>query len=256
VSSDGPRLQIEVDNRSDFEFWAWGVTATGRIKVAPESLASGALGREEVIPGNPGFNEGTVGDAVINARQMWEDNSIWSRLSPLGATAAADLGQLDTYFFGFTDDLQVPVSINGRSYQATGTTLVVIPLHLADQGGSRVVTSQLVHAGDASWIESGPGFLSVATTEMTVGWWLSPERTGDPVLQVSNLFGEFPRRIDAFDWRADEYVEVDAGVHLSMDRFRSAAGEVLVKASATNPEADVFFEQTMSPYGFALAWDS
>jgi hypothetical protein len=256
VSSDGPRIQIEVDNRSDFEFWAWGLMATGRVKVAQDSLPSGGRGREAVTPGNPGFNEGTVGDAVINARQMWDDNFSWSRLSPLGATAAGDLGQIDTYFFGFTDDLEVPVSIDGRPYQATGTTLVVIPLHRIDQAGSQVVISQLVNAGNASWIESGPGYLSVATTEMTVGWWLSPERTGDPVLQVSNLFGEFPRRIDAYDWMAEKYVEVDDGVRLSMDRFRSPAGDVLVKASATNLEADVFFEQTMSPYGFSLAWDS
>ncbi len=252
ATSDGAQLKIIVDNISDLEFWSWGLVATGRIRVAPDPLPAGGQGTESTLPGQPGFNEGFVGDAVINANQLWDDQTAWARLSPLGTAAALDLGPVDSYFFGFTDQIEVPVTVNGRTYQATGTSLVVIPLASSSQPAS--LTAQLVDPGDATFIESGPGYMNISTNQMTIGWWVPPNQDGDPRLQVTNLMGEMPRQLDAYDWSSGEYREVIAGEALDLDRFRSPAGDVLVRAGATNEDFPEFVESYMSPYGFALVW--
>ncbi|HUO46785.1 MAG TPA: hypothetical protein VM470_08130 [Acidimicrobiia bacterium] len=253
IRPDGPRVEVEVENDSPVEFWAWGLVASGRIKVAPDRLPVGGQGVESVVPGNPGFSEGSVGDAVIQARQLWDDNTAWARLSGLGLTAASDLGRIESYFFGFTDQIEVPVSIDGRTYQATGTSLIVIPLPAV--GSAATLTAQLVDPGEATFIESGPGYLSVATNEMTIGWSVPDGQDEDPMLTVSNAFGEVPRRLDAFDWIVGEFSPVEEGASLDLGRFRSPGGDVFVKASAGD---DPFGpgQLHMSPYGFALVWDS
>ncbi|HKX76701.1 MAG TPA: hypothetical protein VJR05_15065 [Acidimicrobiia bacterium] len=255
ASRDGGEVRIEVENSTSLEFWAWGLVATGRIQVAPDPLAPGARGTASALPGQPGFNEGFVGDAVINARQLWDDQYAWARLSPLGLTATGDLGHVDSYFFGFTDQVEIPVVVNGRTYQARGTSLVVIPLSMSADGELTSLTAQLVDPGDASFIESGPGYLNVSTSEMTVGWWVPPSENGNPRLQVTNIFGELPRQLDAYDWQRGEYAQVNAGQELDLDRFRSPAGDVLLRAGASNDDFPEVFESYMSPYGFALVWN-
>ena len=253
ITPDGPRVEMAVANDSQVDFWAWGVVASGRIKVAPDPLPVGGEGVESVVPGNPGFSEGSVGEAVIQARQLWEDHTAWSRLSGLGLTAASDLGRIETYFFGFTDEIEVPVAINDRTYQATGTALVVIPLPVI--GAATTLTARLVDPGDATFIESGPGYLSVATNEMTIGWSVANGQDDDPTLTVSNMFGELPRRLDAFDWIAGEFRQVEEGDSLDLDRYRSPGGDIFVKASAGDDPLDPA-QLHMSPYGFALVWDA
>ncbi|MDP3984941.1 MAG: hypothetical protein Q8Q52_08070 [Acidimicrobiia bacterium] len=257
TTSDGPELQIDVRNDTDFEFWAWGLVANGRAKVAPDPLAAGARGTESVVRGNPGLNEfESIGDAVINARQLWEDPTAWSRLSPLGMAAASDLGQVDSYFFAFTENLTVPVTVNGRTHQAKGTSLVVVPIGDEETPGPSILISHLVAAADASWIESGPGYLTVSGPEMTVGWAVPIDRTDDPELRVTNMFGEIPRRLDAYNWRNGQYEEVKPGQPLDLDRYRSVAGDVLVKAQAReDDDPDQFMEFVMSPYAFLLVWN-
>lgn len=257
ASFEGQRLTVNVNNAGDLEFWAWGIVAQGRVAVAPEALTAGQQGSESVIPGNQGFTEfGSVGDAVINARQLWDDTSIWQRLTPLGIVAAFDLDTSDSYFFGFSDTLGIPVSLDGGDRVATGVALVVIPVDAgAADGDGLTMVSHLIDPGDASWIDFGPGYLQVYSSVVTVGWNVPSDVGANPKLMVSNMFGEVPRELATFNWLTGQYDEIDAGQVVDLNRYRSVDGEVLVRASAEDAEKeDVFVEFTVSPYAFTLEW--
>jgi hypothetical protein len=248
------RVEVTVTNTTPFEFFAWGIVAQGRVVVAPAGLAPGESAAESLVPGRGDFNElSSVGDAVIQQRQLWNDPTAWNRLSSLGATAAFVLPGGNSFFFGFSDKLTVPISVDGQIKEARGTTLVVEPLAAA--GGVRMAVSRLIDPGAASWVDWGPGYLQVATGQMTVGW--TVEDGPDPSLAVSNVFGELPRLIEAYNWRTAAFDVVERGGRLDLDRYRSPLGEVLVRASANaedNPNQ--IAELSMSPYGFALEWPS
>jgi hypothetical protein len=251
---DGTELVVEVTNDTDLEYWAWGVVASGRAQVAPEPLTGGGTGRAEVVPGRSGANEfGTLGDAVIQARQLWNDPYIWSKLN-LGYTADAMLEGSNTYFFGFTDEMTLPIQLDGRAVEVSGTTLIVVPIESAI-GALGSATSNLLDTGEASWIDFGPGYLSLSTDEMTVGWNLPTSPQEDPRLEVSNMFGEVPRRLDAYNWATSSYDEVSAGDTLNLDLYRNAIGDVMVRARAFDDNDDPqFLELPMSPYAFTLEW--
>ncbi|MGH8927537.1 MAG: hypothetical protein ACRDWH_04260, partial [Acidimicrobiia bacterium] len=254
-SRDGANLVIEVTNDTQMEYWAWGMVSQGRVAVAPEALAVGSVGRARVVPGQAGMNEfGTIGDAVIQARQLWNDPFIWNKLSPLGYTASAMLESHDSYFFGFTDQMSVPIELDGRPTSVEGTGLIVVPID-SSAGAPTSVTGRLLDTGDASWIDAGPGYLSVSTEEMTVGWNLSEPPATDPTLRISNVFGEIPRRLDAYNWTTASYDQVENGVSLDLDLYRNRIGDILVRARAFDDEENRdFVELPMTPYAFVLEW--
>ena len=248
-------LVVDVTNDTDLEYWAWGVVAGGRAQVAPEPLTVGGQGRAELVPGRSGTNEfGTLGDAVIQARQLWNDPYIWSKLN-LSYTADAMLEGSNTYFFGFTDQMTVPIQLDGRGIEVSGTTLIVVPIE-SPTGSLGSATSKLLNTGEASWIDFGPGYLSLSTDEMTVGWNLPTIAQGDPSLEVNNMFGEVPRHIDAYNWTTSSYDEISAGDTLNLDLYRNAVGDVMVRARAFDDDDDdpQFLELPMSPYAFTLEW--
>ena len=104
--------------------------------------ASAGAGRAEVVPGQGASEFGSLGDAVIQARQLWNDPFIWAKLN-LGFTADSMLDGESTYFFGFTDQLTIPVEVDGRTMEVAGTTLIVIPIE-SDTEALRSTTSHLL----------------------------------------------------------------------------------------------------------------
>jgi hypothetical protein len=257
-SADGRELQATVTNSSSFSFWAWGLVAKGRASLASASLEPGDTESESVAPGIAGQQEfGSVGDAVINERQLWNDPYIWNRISTLGNAASWFLDGENSYFFGFTDDLALPIELDGRVVEASGSTLVLVPVDLTATlpVEQSVAVSHLVDAGNASWVDYGPGYLSIQTRQMTVGWDLPGSVDNSPTLEVSNIFGEIPPHLEIFNWSDDAYERIAPGDEIDLDRHRNLKGEVYLRASSEDPEdLDVAFETSMSPYGFSLEW--
>jgi hypothetical protein len=252
------QLEARVTNSTPFTFWAWGVTAKGRVSLAPGSLDPGTTAAEAVAPGVAGQQDfGSVGDAVIQERQLWDDPYIWNRISTLGNAAGWFLDGANSYFFGFTDDFDLPIEVDGRIVAAPGSTLMIVPADLPStlpDAGTALV-SFLVDAGNASWIDYGPGYLSIQTRQMTVGWDLDAALASVPTLEVTNLFGEVPGHLEIFDWSAAAYEPINAGDPIELDRHRNLKGEVYLRASTDDPEnLDVAFETSMSPYAFSLEW--
>jgi hypothetical protein len=252
---DSTELIVEVSNDTNLEYWAWGVVARGRAQVAPEGLPVGGSSMTEVVPGRGPSEFGALGDAVIQARQLWNDPFIWAKLN-LGFTADSMLQGVSTYFFGFTDQLTIPVEVDGRSMDVAGTTLIVVPIESGPESDG-AATSHLLNTGDASWVDFGPGYLSLSTAEMTVGWNLPSSSRGNPSLEVSNMFGEIPRRIDAYNWTTSSYDEIVVGDTLDLDLYRNQIGDVMVRARAFDEDDEPqFLELPMTPYAFMLEWDT
>ncbi|HEY3428032.1 MAG TPA: hypothetical protein VGK83_05125, partial [Acidimicrobiia bacterium] len=257
-SADGRELQVTVTNSSSLSFWAWGLVAKGRASLSSASLEPGDTESESVAPGIAGQQEfGSVGDAVINERQLWNDPYIWNRISTLGNAASWFLDGENSYFFGFTDDLALPIELDGRVVPASGSTLVLVPVDLTATlpVEQSVAVSHLVDAGNASWVDYGPGYLSIQTRQMTVGWDLPGSVANSPTLEVSNIFGEIPPHLEIFNWSDDAYERIAPGDEIDLDRHRNLKGEVYLRASSEDPDnLDVAFETSMSPYGFSLEW--
>ncbi|MGH8957955.1 MAG: hypothetical protein ACRDVK_04695 [Acidimicrobiia bacterium] len=257
-SASDRQLQATVTNSSRYTFWAWGVVAKGRVSLASTSLEPGDTASESVAPGIAGQQDfGSVGDAVINERQLWNDPYIWNRISTLGNAASWFLEGENSYFFGFTDDFTLPIDLDGRTVEASGSTLVLTPVDLTatlplDQS---VSVSHLVDAGNASWVDYGPGYLAIQTRQMTVGWDLPASLDRTPILEVTNMFGEIPGHLEIYNWSADAYEAITPGDEIDLERHRNLKGEVFLRASTDDPEnLDVAFETSMSPYGFSLEW--
>ena len=255
ASTDGNRLLVDVTNTTDLNFWTWGVVARGRISLDSEPLAPATSADQAVVPGQTGFNEfGTVGDAVINQLQLWDDPFIWNRLGTLSQVAASMIEGEDAYVFGFTDELSVPLQIDGDQAQAEGTSLVIVPIDLAgllaeDDGAS--LTSRLLDAENASFIDFGPGYVYIQGTEALVGWELPPATTRNPTLAVNGNFGQPPAALDMYDWNGRQFVPVAANEEIDLARFRNERGEVMLRASNG---VDNFMETGISPYAFTLEW--
>ncbi len=257
-SASDQELLATVTNSSPYSFWAWGVVAKGRVSLASEPLEPGGSGSESVAPGIAGQQDfGSVGDAVINERQLWNDPYIWNRIATLGNAGSWFLDGDNSYFFGFTDDLTLPIALDGRTLEASGSTLVLVPVDLqatvpVEQS---ISISHLVDAGNASWVDYGPGYLAIQTRQMTVGWDLPTSLDRTPILEVTNMFGEIPGHLEIYDWSADAYEAISPGDQIDLERHRNLKGEVFLRASTDDPDnLDVAFETSMSPYGFSLEW--
>jgi hypothetical protein len=175
----------------------------------------------------------------------------------LGSVAAFDLDTTDTYFFGFSDTLSIPITLDGGNQTATGVALVVVPIDATTTGSEGLtMVSHLVDPGDATWIDFGPGYLQVYSSEVTVGWTVPDTTSGNPNLLVSNMFGEVPRNLFAFNWLTGRYDGLKVGGVVDLNRYRSVDGAVLVRATADEPNAGEFQELTVSPYAFTLEWSA
>ena len=71
------------------------------------------------------------------------------------------------------------------------------------------------------------------------------------------MFGEIPRRIDAYNWTTASYDEIVIGDTLDLDLYRNPTGDVMVRARAFDEDDDQpeFLELPMTPYAFTLEWD-
>ena len=250
-------LVVDVTNDTDLEYWAWGVVATGRAQVAPEALTVGGSGRAEVVPGQSGFNEfGSLGDAVIQARQLWNDPFIWSKLN-LGFTADAMLDGINTYFFGFTDQLTIPIELDGRAVEVAG--------HDVDQSFRSSPRSDRWQIDDQPSLEHRGRELGRLRSRIPVAF----DRRDDGRLEscrqrpratpasrsttcsARSRDGSMPttgrRRAMTRSWSVTPSTSISIAIRL----VTSWCGPGPSRRTTT-PQ---FFELPMSPYAFTLEWD-
>lgn len=254
-SGDGT---VEVTNGGDLSYWAWGVFDRGTITVSEETLEPGATarldlrraGQEQFFEPEFGF---FLGDAVINQLGLFDDRA-WRIISPLGTAAQFALGPaVDRFVFGFSEDYQPGVTLNGQSVASEGNALVVVPMEgSATSGGSQ---SGALLAIGSGFVEpsGGPGFAFVSTDEMWIGFRL-PVGVTSAQLDWTDRFGAGQLGQQAWDWASGVFVDVTVGQELD-ERFIDPAGNVVVRVGANKPEFEGgFVELPMSPTAFSLSW--
>jgi hypothetical protein len=246
---------VEVVN-GGMEFWAWGVATSSTTRVAAGALAPAARDELGLNPGlAPQFGT-NVADAVIQARQLWNDQQVPNLLYPLGEALGYLLDPaLGPYFFGFTDAFVLPLTLDGEPRRITGTTLVVVPLEEpAEAAASGFTTSQLVALAPDGFVDKGPGWFYVTAEEMTVRFVL-PEQAASATLRFNQFFGDRPSSLEVWDWESGGFRPVSEGDEVSRGRDVSAVGEVLVRALPQKQgEGDFVSPFPMSPNTIELHW--
>ncbi len=253
---------VTVDNITENEFWAWGVSNGSLINAQRESLAPGsagsvaiqAIGRADAFR-EPGFGL-NVGDAIVGELQLWNDERGWQVLSPIGRAAQFSFEESPGMFwFGFTEDFHPGLALDGRAVDPLGTTLVIVPIDVTDVGsGSEEGT--LIDVGNGI-VENGGGAgdVFVSSDEMWLGFDLPPGAVPTEISFVDQ-FGMRPGSFELWDWEAARLEPVLIGETVE-SRFTDAAGRLIMRVAAggaAGPADEGFVEIPMSPRSVSIGW--
>jgi hypothetical protein len=255
----GPDEPIEVTNFGDISFWAWGVFDDGSFTVSDDvllpgttgSLQTGDAGRGEFFEPDFGF---FLGDAVINQLQLFGDDRAWRVLSPLGNAAQYTLGEsVDRFVFGFSEDFQPDVLVDGRPVTSQGNALVIVPIETSSDAGSQSGTLLAIGNGFVEPGGAGPGISFVSTDEMWLGYRLPIGVTG-ATLRFIDRFGANGLGQQAWDWESGTLIDVSVDDLLDA-RFIDPGGNVFLRVGANRQQFEGgFVELPMSPQSFTLEW--
>jgi hypothetical protein len=242
-------IKVTVVNNSPWDLWAWGVVRGGQVDVAPQALASGE-GAELTTSLVPNMMFSQIGDAVMQSRQPLDDLA-WQRYNGLSTAAAALAATSGEYVFAYVEDLRLDVQLDGTPRSVSGWTLILVPL----QYSSTRAPATVVDAGSPSYVERGAGYVNFSTDEITMSFQV-PAEAGNPTLSMQNFFGQFPGRLEAYDWTTSTYQKVEVGAALDAGRHRSGSGEFLLRALAQDPDNPDpgMFEMMFTPMAFSLDW--
>lgn len=262
VGPDGESLVV--DNGTDYEFWAWGVSNGSVVTAERAPLTAGSTATAAVrnvdqagVFREPGFGM-NVGDAIVQELQLWNDERGWQILSPLGRAAQFSFDEVpDLFWFGFTEDLDPAISLDGRAADPTGTTLVIVPVSQPDaDSGSE--SGRLIDIGNG-FIEpgGGPGDVFVSSDEMWLRFDL-PFGASPTTISFFDQFGMRPGSFSLWDWEASELVAVGVGDAVD-DRFVDSGGRIVMRvgaAGAAGLRDEGFVEIPMSPRSVSIEWSS
>lgn len=234
---NGDKVEITVTNSDDLGFWAWGVVSGSRVSVAPDPLEAGATATASVtVPKAGGRNDpwsNPIADAVMHRGGDF-DHRAWQRIWPLAMVAdsmGGDLLTSGTYFFGYTDDLTIPVSPNGDSVEAAGGALVIVVIRESDEEHplSPVIGDAIATDGQVE-----PGFPGGATyiydvSDTSVRYLAPPDISSDLTITFEDV-GPSSRvdEILVFNWETGAFVAVELGDPFPTASHVSAGGEVMV----------------------------
>lgn len=262
VGPDGESLIV--DNRTDYEFWAWGTSNGSVVTADREPLTAGAIATAGVRTVDragafrePGFGM-NVGDAIVQELQLWNDERGWQILSPLGRAAQFSFDEVpDLFWFGFTEDLDPVISLDGRAADPLGTSLVIVPVSQPElDSGSEA--GRLIDIGNG-FVEAGggPGDVFVSSDEMWLRFDL-PFGASPTEITFVDQFGMRPGSFELWDWGTSELVAVGVGDAVD-DRFVDPAGRIVMRvgaAGAPGPQDEGFVEIPMSPRSVSIEWSA
>lgn len=253
-------LDVDVTNASPWPLWAWGVTVGGVGYNGQGKLEPGATGTVTVrsvltrVPYEPVISE------AVGRRPYDPDFPIptYEVVYPLAAFAeqqAPRLRERDSFVFGFTDGRSLPLTVDGRSGDASGTTLLLRRFALpegtaATLGGIRPEVLSVV--GASSVERYGDEIYAYGADavyfhyEVPVG---APARA-----EIDPSFTQLDE-VAVFDWAAGEFVPFEWGVPFTIADVASSSGEVVVRASRDIAD-DQFFEESITLSRYAMRWST
>ena len=220
-----------VHNQSGFDFDRWGVRTGDGFVVGDEPLTAGttvALGRVNANVPREMFGGSPIAEAVSN-RGFVEFNESDQYLWPLSwAASQIDPGLLNDsrYFFGFTDGLDVAVTVDGTPRAAAGRSLLVVAGERAPEDAGNA-TAELISAPGAEHIEVyGPTFVYGAPT---VGVRFSNVPAAVDLTLTNDAGPRIGGDLVLYNWATGEFDAVEVGTAFVGDKYVSAAGEVMAE---------------------------
>ena len=247
---------VELTNSSSSQVVVWGVHAYPKIAMA------GAL-----QPGGRGF---VSWDGVLQAESWWAfGDAFWelnetreTNFNPNWPAVIGDLGNMaqgsgmvDTpsFVFAVTEESTTHVEVGGRRQAVPGLNLILFPIAAEQMSDSGWAFARPVWVDDAirdvgfegdpvfaeQWILSYRLPTELAEPPRLVLGGLDPDFVGfrRPPPDMGDL-GEADEGTgwEAWDWAGSEFVVVDLGRPIDLDRFVAPSGEVLVRVSTARIE--------------------
>ena len=252
-------IDVTVTNGSDLDFWSWGVVVDGTAIASDEALAPGSTGLVTARTLGLGFSSSyePIMSAAVQRKLFYADeytNEDFQALAALSGVAEDELPGLrrsGLYFFGFTDQIEPELAVDGQRGAAPGTTLVVKVIPRTDElmnALGRARPDVLAVTG-ASTVEEYDGRLWAYGAEEVVLRYVLPTELGGAV-RVDPGTTQL-REVDVFDWAAGEFVATTWAADLTP--YVSAGGELVVRG---HPQADRFFDEGLVLNRFAAEWES
>lgn len=235
---------VKVTNETSRPIDHWGAVANGNVYVSQTSIGPGEAATLTLDNRFSGWQGATLGDAIVDLKQLWDDNG-YEVVAPLGYAAAGEMGARD-YAFGISMSTDIAAEINGSATSVSGPTVWVAPLEW--NNGFKTASGTVVGVGDFLTIEAGQGNLWIDSDRILLSFRASPDATGLRVQESEQGWSLGP--IEAWNWSTNAFESITKGEAMDPDAYASAAGEVLLRVGRN--------EQTNeAPYPRALAvvWD-
>jgi hypothetical protein len=177
---------------------------------------------------------------------------------PLAAFAeqeAPGLRDRESFVFGFTDGRDLPITMDGRSGDAAGTTLLLRRFALPSDaavllGGVRPEVLSVV--GASSVERYGDEIYAYGADEVYFHYEVpagAPERA-----EIDPSFTQLDD-VAVFDWAAGEFVPFEWGVPFTIDDVASTSGEVVIRARRDAAD-DRFFDESITLSRYAMRWST
>ncbi len=253
-------LEVTVRNNTPWTLWSWGVVVSG----------SGYPSREELPPGG----EGTV-TARVSTRNVSYEPVIASAVGLSGVrytgseasrryeasysmaeyceSRVEDLRGADLHLFGFTEDFEPDLMLDGQIQPASGTTLLVkrveLPAETTSQFGS--VRPELLGITGSATVEAYYEDIYVYGAEEIYFRYMVPD--GVPSRGRISPAGTSMATASAWDWAAEEFVDIGWGDEFLLADYVSPGGELVVRGTVVE---NSFFEESLQLARFALVWST
>lgn len=236
-SWDGNKIEVAVINKSDLGFWKWGIASGTHVSVERDPLEAGATATTSLtvpkagVRGDPWSTP--IADAVMQQGENFGEQA-WQRIWPLASFANSMDGDLltrGTYFFGYTDDLAVPVSPNGNLVEVGGGALIIVVIAEPGEEHRRSPVIGEVIATDGQVEQGMPGGAAFIydVTDTSVRYLVSPDLSADLTIKFDD-FGPSGRidEILVFNWETGAFDAVELTDPFPAASHVSPGGEVMV----------------------------
>ncbi len=246
VKQNGDTVNVTVT--PDASFSAWGLVSGQRVELLGPLKAgqSGSTSIEVARAG--GAVNVSVTERILNLKQAWNDPSAgrYFSIETAARALAPEIGR-GTYLFAFSDEFSVPVTLNGRPRDVTGTTMIVYPI---DTGLAGSAEASLVGTEGGFGVEKQPGIDFVQATNVTSRYLLPLDLKVAPQLRWDAGLGDVPSTFEVFDWGRSEFVATGINEFLDLNRHVSPGGEVFLRMGTNDAVSQLY----LSPQAISLVW--
>ncbi len=258
VAATDNGFTINASNPTSNVFQTWGFVVDGLGFLASEPLVAQGEGSVEARITNRRSNrfQPVIMEAV-ERRGFFDENfyaTEYQQIFPMAVFAeqmAPGLKENGIHFFGFTEDEEYPIEVNGDSAASTGSTLLVA--EVPDDGSILAARTSarprlLGVEGSASVEQYYEEIYAYGAEAVYLHYVVPNSANGGSVepgfTRLSNS--------SVYDWVVGDYVAFEWGDTLDFNRVTSPTGEVVIKAARA--EDDQFFDESLNLSRFSMNW--